>query len=289
VYSAIDALAQEGTWPMAQICETLRVSRSAYYQWKTADVSTRDAHEQSLAPEVREIFHHHKRRYGSRRIANELRQKGHTCSPRKAAKVMKTQGLRAIQPKSFKPKTTDSRHRRGYSPNLLLEAPDLTGIDQLWVGDITYIPLKGGSFCYLATLMDRYSRKIVGWSLGEDMTDALVLAALKMAIRFRSPQPGLIHHTDRGGQYVSNEYKQILLRAAMRSSMSRADNCYDNAFAESCFGTIKNELQMTEYQNYQDAKRQLAEFIRYYNFERTHSSIGYLTPHQFELNISSKK
>ena len=122
-----------------------------------------------------------------------------------------------------------------------------------------------------------------------NMTDALVLAALKMAIRSRSPQPGLIHHSDRGGQYVSNEYKQILLRAAMRSSMSRADNCYDNAFAESCFGTIKNELQMTEYQNYQDAKRQLAEFIRYYNFERTHSSIGYLTPHQFELNICSKK
>ena len=119
--------------------------------------------------------------------------------------------------------------------------------------------------------------------------ERLVNASLKMAIRSRSPQPGLINHTDRGGQYVSNEYKQILLRAAMRSSMSRADNCYDNAFAESCFGTIKNELQMTEYQNYQDAKRQLAEFIRYYNFERTHSSIGYLTPHQFELNISSKK
>ena len=274
---------------MSQICETLDVSRSSYYQWQVADVSDREVTEQTLTPSVRRIFQYHKRRYGARRIANEIRQQGHTCSPRMAAKLMKTQGLRAIQPKSFKPKTTDSRHRRGYSPNLLLEAPEPTDIDQLWVGDITYIPLSGGSFCYLATLMDRCSRKIVGWSLGTDMTDALVLAALRMAIKARAPRPGLLHHTDRGGQYVSKEYKLILQRAGIRPSMSRADNCYDNAFAESCFGTIKNELQMTEYQNSQDARRELSQFIRYYNFERTHSGLRYLTPHKFEAQLSSAK
>ena len=289
MYAAVDSLSREGPWPVAQICETLNVTRGAYYQWQAADVSDREAVEKTLIPEVRQIFRHHKRRYGARRIAIEIRKQGHNCSPRKAAKLMKTQGLRAIQPKSFKPKTTDSRHGRGYSPNLLLESPEPTDIDQLWVGDITYVPLSGSSFCYLATLMDRYSRKIVGWSLGTDMTDALVLAALRMAIKARAPRPGLLHHTDRGGQYVSKEYKRILERADIRSSMSRADNCYDNAFAESCFGTIKNELQMTEYQNSQEAKREISEFIRYYNFERTHSGLKYLTPHKFEAQLSSAK
>lgn len=274
---------------MAQICETLNVTRGAYYQWRTSDVSSREAAEQTLLPAVRQIFRHHKRRYGARRIAIEIQKQGHLCSPRRAAKLMKKQGLRAIQPKSFKPKTTDSRHRRGYSPNLLLESSEPTDIDQLWVGDITYIPISGGAFCYLATLMDRCSRKIVGWSLGTDMTDALVVAALRMAIKTRAPRADLLHHTDRGGQYVSKEYKQILERAGIRSSMSRADNCYDNAFAESCFGTIKNELQMTEYQNSHEAKHELAEFIRYYNFERIHSSLSYLTPHQFEVQLSSTK
>ena len=274
---------------MAQICETLNVTRGAYYQWRTSYVSSRGAAEQTLLPAVRQIFRHHKQRYGARRIAIEIQKQGHICSPRRAAKLMKTQGLLAIQPKSFKPKTTDSRHRRGYSPNLLLEASEPTDIDQLWVGDITYIPIIAGAFCYLATLMDRCSRKIVGWNLGTDMTDALVVAALRMAIKTRAPRPNLLHHTDRGGQYVSKEYKQILERAGMRSSMSRADNCYDNAFAESCFGTIKNELQMTEYHNSHEAKRELAEFIRYYNFERVHSSLGYLTPHQFEVQLSSAK
>jgi putative transposase len=137
--------------------------------------------------------------------------------------------------------------------------------------------------------MDRCSRKIVGWNLGTDMTDALVVAALRMAIKTRAPRPDPLHHTHRGGQYVSKEYKQILERAGIRSSMSRVDNCCDNAFAKSCFGTIKNELQMTEYKNSHEGKRELAEFIRYYNFERVHSRVGYLTPHQFEVQLSSTK
>ena len=121
----MEALSREGAWPLGQICETLKVTRGAYYRWQASDVSDRETAEQALIPEVHQIFRHHKRRYGARRIAIEIRKQGHICSPRKAAKLMKTQGLRAIQPKSFKPKTTDSRHRRGYSPNLILESPEL--------------------------------------------------------------------------------------------------------------------------------------------------------------------
>ena len=197
--------------------------------------------------------------------------------------------LRAIQPKSFVPKTTDSNHRLGYSPNLLLNAADPTGIDQVWVGDITYIPLDGGTFCYLATLMDLFSRRIVGWHLHEDMTEQLVLSALRSAVKESQPPTGIIHHTDRGGQYAGNDYRAILRRAAISQSMSRPDNCYDNAFMESFFGTFKNELEMTEYQSIQEALKEVAEYIRYYNFERRHSALDYSSPAQFEQLIQSRK
>ena len=131
-------------------------------------------------------------------------------------------------------------------------------------------------------LMDRYSRRIVGWHLSEDMTEALVLKALTKTIRTRQPDPSLIHHTDRGGQYAGTDYRRVLRRAAMLQSMSRPDNCYDNAFMESCFGTIKTELEMTEYENHRAAEGELSEYIAYYNLERKHSALDYLTPAQFE-------
>ena len=235
-----------------------------------------------LLPLVRMIFHKHRRRYGARRIAEELHDRGHPCGRHRAANLLKIQGLRAIQPKSFKPRTTESRHRLGYSPNLLLDSDEPTGINQLWAGDITYVPLAGGVFSYLATLMDRYSRRIVGWQLDQDMTESLVLGALRMSIRARGPAVGLIHHTDRGGQYAGSEYRAVLARAQMRQSMSRAGNCYDNAFMESCFGTIKTELEMTEYENHGVALKEITRYIAYYNLERKHSALGYLTPSQFE-------
>lgn len=278
----MEALATANTASVSEVCRILDVSRSAYYAWRQAEPTTRQESDKELLPLVRTIFQKHRRRYGARRIAEELHDLGQACGRHRVSKLLKTQGLRAIQPKSFQPRTTESRHRLGYSPNLLLESEEPTHINQLWVGDLTYVPLSDGVFSYLATLMDRFSRRIVGWQLGQDMTESLVLAALTRAIRARNPAVALIHHTDRGGQYAGQEYRAVLRRAEMRQSMSRAGNCYDNAFMESCFGTIKTELEMTEYENHGAALSEIRRYIAYYNLERKHSAIGYLTPHQFE-------
>jgi putative transposase len=264
------------------VCDVLEVSRSAYYAWRVGGPSQHEQQQAVLTPLVRAVFWKHRRRYGARRIAEELADLGQRCSARRVAKIMKNQGLRAIQPRSFVPKTTQSRHTLGYSPNLILGAPEPCRINQLWVGDITYVPLRGGVFCYLAALMDRYSRNIVGWELAETLTDELTLPVLRKAIQGRQPPSKVVHHTDRGGQYASWRYRAVLQRAEMRQSMSRADNCYDNAFMESCFGTFKTELEMTEYENCWTARREVAEYIDYYRNDRKHSSLGYLTPTQFE-------
>lgn len=278
----MEAITKEDALPMTEICQTLEVSRSAYYAWLGASPSMRDDRDMFLMPIVRKIFYRHKRRYGARRIAEELHDLGHACGVRRASKLLKTQGLKAIQPKSFKPRSTESRHTLGCSPNLLLDFEEPTKTNQLWVGDITYVPISNNQFLYLAMLMDRYSRRIVGWKLANDMTESLVIAALQQAIRQRQPPTDLTHHTDRGGQYASKRYRAILRRAGMQQSMSRAGDCYDNAFMESCFGTIKMELEMTEYENRQTALKEIRAFIAYYNGQRKHSSIGYLTPSQFE-------
>ena len=235
---------------------------------------------------VQDIFIQHRRRYGARRIAKELKDQGESCSRSKARKIMGQMGLVAIQPRSFKPRTTNSRHTLGYSPNLLIDGIDVAWVNQVWVGDITYIPLLG-TFAYLAMLMDLFSRKIVGWSLDLKMEETLVIAALKKAIQARQPLPNLIHHTDRGGQYASNKYRAILQRAQMQQSMSRAGDCYDNAFMESCFGTVKTELEMTCYDSFEQALQELREYINYYNSIRRHSAIDYQSPTCFERALDS--
>jgi putative transposase len=281
VYAAVEAIAATSGLAVALVCEALDVSRSAYYAWLGAEPSLRERELDELTPLIVAIFCRHRRRYGARRIAQELKDRSIACSARRVAKVLKIQGLRAIQPKSFVPKTTESRHGLGYSPNLLLEAAEPTRVDELWVGDITYLPLRDGGFCYLAGLMDRYSRDIVGWAIEPTMTESLTLAVLTQAIRGRQPKAGLIHHSDRGGQYAGARYRATLRRAAMIQSMSRADNCYDNAFMESCWGTFKRELEIADYDSVATARKTIAEYVRYYRFERKHSSLGYLTPHQF--------
>jgi transposase InsO family protein len=289
IYAALQSIGDDNPRVIVAACQTLQVSRSAYYAWQQSEPTPRQQQDEALTPLVRHVFWKHRRRYGARRITEELRDMGHICSARRVAKLLKNQGLRAIQPKSFRPRTTDSRHRLGYSPNLLLESPEPAGIDRLWVGDITYVPLADGRFDYLAMLMDRYSRRLVGWQLASTMNEELVTTALRMAIRQRQPSASLIHHTDRGGQYAGNRYRDILRRAEIRQSMSRAANCYDNAFMESCFGTIKTELEMTEYPHQAAALREIRSYIAYYNQERKHSALGYITPQQFEAILPPAK
>lgn len=280
IYSAIDQIV-DSDFGVATVCDVLNVSRSAYYAWCASKPTAREQRDAQLMPLIRDIYWQHKRRYGARRIAAELRARGERCSVHRVARLLKSAGLKALQPKSFRPRTTDSRHKLGYSPNLLLEEKDPTGINQLWVGDITYLRLADGSFVYLALIMDRFSRKIIGWALEAFMTEALTLAALRAAIRNRQPT-SLIHHSDRGGQYAGREYRAVLRRTGMRQSMSRAANCYDNAFMESCFGTIKTELETAEYNNIATARHEIAQYIAYYNNHRRHSSLNYLTPYAFE-------
>jgi transposase InsO family protein len=266
------------------VCDILQVSRAGYYAWLSETESARHQRDRELMPLIQEIFWQHKRRYGARRIAVELQAQGQACGVDRVAKLLKLQGLRAIQPQAYKPRTTDSKHALGYSPNLLLRTPPPAQINRVWVADITYIPLKRTAFAFLALILDLCSRRIVGWSLAEQMSDTLVINALQHAIRDRQPPTGLMHHSDRGGQYASHAYRALLRRAGMRQSMSRAANCYDNAFMESCFGTIKTELEMTEYQDSPQARHDVASYLAYYNQERRHSSLNYRSPADFEAN-----
>jgi transposase InsO family protein len=288
IYAAAETIARESDIPVVNVCDVLEVCRSAYYAWLSAAPGLRERELDDLTPTIVAVFLKHRRRYGARRIAEELRDLEIVCSPRRVAKVLRIQGLHAIQPRSFVPKTTQGRHALGYSPNLLLDREDPVRVNDVWVGDITYLPLRGGGFCYLAALMDRYSRNIVGWSIESSMTESLVLAVLRQAIRGRQPGEGVIHHSDRGGQYAGTVYRSVLSRAGMRQSMSRADNCYDNAFMESCWGSFKRELETSEYDNVATARMTVAEYVRYYRYERKHSSLGYLTPKQFETQVPAR-
>jgi transposase InsO family protein len=281
VFAVIARLQEEG-FATAMLCEVLEVHRSRYYAWQRGSHGCRAQEDAELKPLIREIFWEHERRFGARRIAREMSSRDTHCGVGRVARLLREMGLKAIQPKSFQPRTTDSRHSLGFSPNLLLKCPPPDGINQIWVGDISYVPLRAGDFLYLAVLMDLYSRRIVSWELRDHMKEALVLAALCEAIALRAPRAGLIHHTDRGGQYAGKEYRRVLERAEICQSMSRADSCYDNAFMESCFGTIKTELEMDRYENERVARSEIGRYIRYYNLRRRHSSLDYLTPEEFE-------
>ncbi len=199
---------------------------------------------------------------------------------------MKEHGLKAIRPRSFVPKTTNSRHTYTISPNLLLEHSLPCRPDQVWVDDIIYIPLAGGTYGYLAAWMDLYSRKIIGWLLDDNMKEALVIEAFKKAIMNRSVTAGLIVHSDLGGQYAGSMVRKLVDSKKLLQSMSWGDNPYDNAFMQSCFSRFKTELlQDGAFENLQDAQTEIFEYIEmYYNTKRMHSSLNYECPNNFEKN-----
>ena len=237
-----------------------------------------------MEQQIIDTFQQHKHRYGSRRISKAIEAQGETLSRYKAGKVLRQFGLKAIQPRSFVPKTTQSRHPYTISPNLLLERKPPQKCDEVWVGDITYIPLAGGQWAYLAVWMDVFSRRIIGWQLEEHMKEALIVAAFKKALMSRTGGKGLIVHSDRGGQYAGSDFRSIIRHKEILQSMSRADNPYDNAFMESCFSRLKAELlQDGIFETVEDARTEIFEYIEmYYNTIRLHSSLGYKSPAQYE-------
>jgi transposase InsO family protein len=271
-------------YPIRQLCSVLQLSRSSYYAYCSGITSSFSQERQKEAAQVRDVFCENRRRYGSRRISETLKLEGHPIGRHKVRSLMKEQGLTAIQPKSFVPRTTQSRHTLGYAPNLLAEVGLPTGPNQVYVGDITFLPTTYGEWLYLNVWMDLYSRYIVGWKLDNHMEESLVKESLQMAIYKRSPPSGLIVHSDRGGQYAGHSFRGLLTQYQVRQSMSGADNPYDNAFAESFFSRFKAELlQKGAFQSKQDAITEVFDFIeRYYNTKRLHSSLGYSTPLKFE-------
>ena len=282
IYTAVDHLVVAEEFSVSEVCGILAVSRSGFSAWRSQQASRREAQDRELLPVIQEVFWQHRRRYGARRIAEELHRRDIACGVARVARLMRTARLQAIQPKSFTPRTTESRHTLGYNANLLADRDPPLQVNEVWVGDITYIPVRTGRFGYLSLLMDLFSRRIVGWAYGASMTEELVLTALQRAIVGRQPSSGLVHHTDRGGQYASRRYRGMLRRAGMQQSMSGAGNCYDNAFSESCFGTIKTELELVDYADHSEAVRELGAYVRYYNIERRHSSLAYDTPVEYE-------
>ncbi len=268
---------------MRLLCEVLEVSRSSFYAWcvgKTYKEPTRTISELAC---IRVIHREHKGRYGAPRITRELRAQGHVVNHKRVAKLMREAGLAGMQRRRFRVCTTDSNHSQPIAENLLKRQFTVEAPNRVIVGDITYLEAHTG-WLYLAVLLDLYSRKVVGWAVDTHMETSLCLRALKQAVASRRGLSGAIHHSDRGSQYASHRYRATLERAGLKPSMSRKGNCWDNAVAESFFGTLKQELRPKQvWRDIHQAKEELTDYIhRYYNSKRRHSTLGYLSPIDFE-------
>lgn len=267
------------------MCALFDISRTAYYRYKRGESYNADKKYNRSKHEIRIEFIRNMKRYGSRRIKASLNQNGTKISRQKVVEIMRKEGLRAIQPRKFIPRTTDSKHGKRVCENLLVDKSRPDGPNQVWVSDITYMPLRGGKWAYLATWMDLYSRQIVGWQLADNMFESLVREPLERALLKRKVKPGLIIHSDRGGQYLSNNMKKLAQTFTLNQSMSRVDDPYDNAWAESLWSRLKAELDMPKagYESPEVLKSVLFQYIDgYYNTRRLHSGLNYLNPVAFE-------
>jgi len=270
--------------PIRNACISFQLGKSSYYYWKNKD--KQESLDKYLKKEIQGIALEFPF-YGYRRITKELHRRELGANHKKVLRIMRENNLLCRRKKAFRPVTTDSNHNYNIYPNLIKNI-NVTGLNQVWVSDITYIRLPEG-FAYLASIMDMFSRKCIGWSLGRDIDSLLTLEALEMAITKRK-QIGfsnLIHHSDRGVQYASNNYVELLKKNGIKISMSASGNPYDNAFAESFNKTLKvEEVYINEYETFEDALKNIKHFIEIvYNKKRLHSSIGYVPPEEFEKEV----
>jgi len=284
-YEFIDKQRQQ--FPVARLCSAFDVCESGYYAWRQRPVSARAKANQELLARIRAIHAHSRRTYGSPRVHAELRAQGFCCNRKRVARLMRAHGLRAKMSKRYRG-TTMSKHDLPVAPNRLRREFWAERANEKWVGDITYIPTAEG-WLYLAAEMDLHSRAIVGWSMSDDLSSTLTQDALQMAIARRQPDAGLLHHSDRGVQYASADYQALLSAHQMVPSMSGRGNCYDNAAMESFFGTLKSELVNGQrYRTRLEARREVFWYIEvFYNRQRRHSRLGYLSPAEFERQSMS--
>jgi len=265
-----------------EMCQILKVSRSGYYCWCRRGKSKRALESDYILTNIRNEYDRSRQLYGSPKIHFELNKKGILCSRPRVARIMKANGIKSITKKKFM-RTTDSKHERKVAPNLVDQNFSATAPNQLWLGDITYIKTLNG-WLYLATVLDVFSRKIIGWSMSKTMKRHLVINALKDALTKRNPSEKLVFHSDRGSQYASDDFIQLLSKNSIIQSMSSSGNCYDNAMMESFFAVLKKELiYLQKYKSIESTRSAIFEYIEVlYNSRRIHSGINYNTPIEFE-------
>jgi transposase InsO family protein len=273
---------------ISELCEALEVTRSGYHDWASRDPGPRAQADAQLLPLIETAHQEGRQSYGSPRIMRWLREHGHRCGRMRVSRLMRRIGLSARRRRRYRPMSlTDSNHDFPVAPNLLAHRQPTQQPNTVWVADITYVPTDEG-WLYVAGVVDRCTRRCVGWAFDETLATTLPLAALEMALRQRQPPSGLVHHSDRGVQYASSAYRQRLAHAGVIPSMSRRGNCYDNALMESFWSTLKCGLvHRNHFATRAEARAAIFEWIEvFYNRKRFHSALGYQSPVDFESNLN---